>query len=274
MTEYRLTLSNRSSGEEIKGVSFSGPRAFLAISAGVIVAVGLIYCLIAFTPIRNSIPGYPDAHARKTAVANAIKIDSLESIITRWELYTENLNRVLAGTETISLDSIIRGNAVKYLSAKSREELARQDSLLRLSVDAGSTASSSAEDTGGIEGLHFFAPVKGAIAKSFDLASHPGVDITGADGTAVCAALDGTIVSTSWSDTDGYTIVIQHGGNAITIYSHIEKLLKEAGAKVKTGTPLALLGGSTGTLEAGTHLHFELWHDGEPQDPSKHISFQ
>ena len=80
-------------------------------------------------------------------------------------------------------------------------------------------------------------------------------------------------MSTGWSDTEGYTLVLQHAGDAITIYSHIEKLLKGSGDKVKAGTPVALVGGSTDNLTAGSHLHFELWYKGDPQDPAKHISF-
>jgi murein DD-endopeptidase MepM/ murein hydrolase activator NlpD len=270
--QYRLTLSDERAGREIRTLRFSGAYAIIYSLAALILFVGLIYCLIAFTPIRTGIPGYPDAHAQKEAVANAIKIDSLESVMTRWELYAENLSRVLSGTETISLDSILRGNAVKYLSEKSREELARQDSLLRAGIDSEGKVTDGQEAMP-LEGMLFFTPLKGVVSKGFDLVSHTGVDITAPEGTAVCAALDGTIVSTGWSDTEGYTLVLQHAGDAITIYSHIEKLLKGSGDKVKAGTPVALVGGSTDNLTAGSHLHFELWYKGDPQDPAKHISF-
>ena len=82
-------------------------------------SVLLIYCLIAFTPLRNTIPGYPDVQVKKVALANAIKIDSLESVITKWNLYAENLSRVLAGEATVNFDSIVRRSALQYLSSKS-----------------------------------------------------------------------------------------------------------------------------------------------------------
>ena len=45
------------------------------------------------------------------AVENAIKIDSLESSLTRWKLYSENLARVLSGDKTINLDSLLQDKA-------------------------------------------------------------------------------------------------------------------------------------------------------------------
>ena len=126
---FRLTLSDGQTHQILKTFHFSRIGMIWTAVSAVVLSVVLIYCLIAFTPIKTTIPGYPDAHSRKQALAGAIKVDSLEGIITRWELYAENLSRVLSGEETISIDSIITGSAVKYLSAKSREELERQDSM-------------------------------------------------------------------------------------------------------------------------------------------------
>ena len=73
-----------------------------------VVVLGSLYAIIALTPLRTTIPGYPDAHFRREAVNNAIKIDSLESAITRWKIYSENLSRVLSGESTLNLDSILQ----------------------------------------------------------------------------------------------------------------------------------------------------------------------
>lgn len=103
----------------------------LAALTTVVTLTGILYALIALTPLRTTIPGYPDAHSKKVAVANAIKIDSLESCITRWELYAENLSKILAGESTVSLDSVIRSSGLKYLSDKTMEELSEQEAILR-----------------------------------------------------------------------------------------------------------------------------------------------
>ena len=44
-------------------------------------------------------------------------------------------------------------------------------------------------------------------------------------------------------------------------------------ALVEAGEVIALAG-DTGELSSGTHLHFELWIDGNPIDPTEFISFE
>ena len=64
-----------------------------------VVTFALSWCLFSFWN--------PNAGARREAVRNAIKIDSLENVITRWELYTENLKRALGGEEGFTGDSLL-----------------------------------------------------------------------------------------------------------------------------------------------------------------------
>lgn len=58
----------------------------------------------------------------------------------------------------------------------------------------------------------------------------------------------------------------------ISIYKHNTKLLKKTGDKVNAGTTISLAG-DEGSISTGPHLHFELWHNGEPIDPSLYINF-
>ena len=93
--------------QRLWSIIFTRP-AFIAVIVSLIVLLLVIfYLLIAFTPLRSFIPGYPDAQARRQAVQNAIRIDSLETQILQWELYTENLKKVVAGEEPLLLDSLI-----------------------------------------------------------------------------------------------------------------------------------------------------------------------
>ena len=104
---YRLNIVKESTEETVRSFRFTRIGAILAGITAFVVILGSLYALIALTPLRTTIPGYPDAHFRREAVSNAIKIDSLESAITRWKLYSENLSRVLAGDTTINLDSLL-----------------------------------------------------------------------------------------------------------------------------------------------------------------------
>ena len=271
---YRLSLVDNETHVSLKSVSFTKFRGYALGISFVVAFILLIYAIIALTPLRTTIPGYPDAHSKKTAVANAIKIDSLETIITKWNLYAENLSRVLAGEQTINIDSIVSGNSTKYLSVKSKEELSRRDSILRETVrqeeQFGVSGTSRRELP--LEGMHFFTPIKGVISQGYDVALHPALDITAPSGSVVSAIYDGVIIYTGWDESKGNVIMVQHPDNVISLYAHNQKLLKKLGDSVKAGTSIALVG-NTGSLSTGDHLHFELWRNGESLDPTKYISF-
>ena len=218
------------------------------------------------------VTGYPDAQARRQAVQNAIRIDSLETQILQWELYTENLKKVVAGEEPLLLDSLIlrRQEAGREVDSVF---LARRDSLLRVRVtEAEQFEVSGTRRDLPIEALSFYTPLKGVVSQSFDRTLHPWVDVTAPTGTAVMAVLDGTVVFAGWEEADGYTLAIQHRGDILSVYKRNEKLLKKAGDVVKAGTPVALVG-SSGSLTKGDHLRFELWYAGEAVDPAAYISF-
>ena len=105
---YRLTVTEDGTERSIRSYRFTKLGFILSVITAFVVVVGGLYALIALTPLRTTIPGYPDAHFRREAVENAIKIDSLESAITRWKLWSENLTRVLSGDKTLNLDSLLQ----------------------------------------------------------------------------------------------------------------------------------------------------------------------
>ena len=270
---YRITITENDSHRHIWGTRFTKTSLFVTIVSIVVMLCAITYCLIAYTPVRTFIPGYPDARTKRVAIQNAIKVDSLERVIYRWELYSENLKRAVEGKEPIKIDSIIKASRKDAAEPVDAAALQKQDSLLREKVKEEEQFEISARGRRNlpIEGLHFFTPLKGVVSQGFD-ATHPYVDITAAEGSAVKATLDGTVIYTGWSEDDGNTIQIQHTDDIVSIYKHNDKLLKKAGDKVKAGTSIAIVG-NTGDTSTGTHLHFELWHKGEAVDPSHYIKF-
>lgn len=274
ITHFRLSLLDAKTHKQLFSLRFNRTGFFVSIVTIAVVLCAAVYSLIAFTPIRTFIPGYPDSQTQREAIQNAIRIDSLESVIYRWELYSENLRRVVEGKEPVDVDSLIAINRRKEEASKSAEYLSRQDSLLRKEVQEEEMfdISSRRQRNLPIEGMSFFVPLKGVISQGYDPVIHPYVDIVAPEGSVVNAIADGTVIFDGWSDEAGYTLQIQHGGDIVSIYKHNEKLLKKTGDKVKAGTPVALIG-NTGSLSIGDHLHFELWHNGENLDPTKYINF-
>ena len=274
-SRFRLVVIDDETHQHLFRFRFTKTTGIVAAISALVMFTAIIFSIIAFTPVRTFIPGYPDARSKRAAIQNAIRIDSLESVIYRWELYSENLRRVVEGSEPLKIDSMINASANSKATDADLTELARKDSLLRKNVkeeEQFDISSDRDKRVLPIEGLHFFTPLKGVVSQGYDPALHPYVDITAAAGSVVKATLDGTVIYAGWSDDTGNTIQIQHEGDIISIYKHNEKLLKKVGDKVTAGTPIALVG-NTGNLSTGEHLHFELWHKGETVDPTKYINF-
>ena len=270
--DYRLVIVDNHNHKQLWVFSFKKAEFWVTVISSLVAFVVVISCLIAFTPIRKGIPGYPDSRSKQAAVQTAIKVDSLERVISRWELYSENLRRVFDGEEPLKLDSLLRSAGTG--TDKSRSELSRQDSILRNNVISQEKFSVSEEKRRNlpIEGMHFFPPLKGVISQGYDKVIHPYVDITAPANSVVMSVLDGTVIFAGWNEDYGYTIQIQHQNDIVSIYKHNMKLLKTTGDKVKAGTPIALVG-NTGNLSTGEHLHFELWYKGEAVDATKYINF-
>ncbi len=272
--KFRLAIIDDRSHKHLFNVHFTRTSAMVAVISVLVVFTAAIYSIIAFTPVRTFIPGYPDAHSKRAAIQNAMRIDSLENVIYRWELYSENLRRVVEGEELLKIDSLITPKSGAGASQEELSALSKKDSLLRQYVKEEEQFSISDESSRNLplEGMHFFTPLKGVVSQGYEIGTHPYIDITAPAGSVVKSILDGTVIFDGWSEDAGYTIQIQHEGDIVSIYKHNEKLLKKSGDKVNAGSPIALTG-NTGKLSTGDHLHFELWHKGESVNPTKYINF-
>ena len=272
--DFRVSVVDDASHRQIWERKFTRGSFIAAIISFLVVLALVVYCLLAFTPLRTTIPGYPNAQTKRDAVQNALKIDSLENIISRWELYSMNLERIVNGEEPFRIDSTILASQEGRLSGLEADYLAGKDSLLRQTVMEEEQFSISGGEGRQltIEGMHFFTPLSGVVSQGFDPVLHPYIDITAPAGSVVLSILDGTVIFAGWNDESGYTIQIQHANDIVSIYKHNQKLLKKTGDKVSAGASIALVG-NTGSLTTGDHLHFELWYKGDAVDPTKYISF-
>lgn len=126
-----------------------------------------------------------------------------------------------------------------------------------------------------VRSISIFRPTAGLVTKSYNaLEQHYGVDIAASPNQSVVSVLDGTVLMSSYTSDMGYTICVVHPGELISVYKHCESLLKKAGDRVKQGDVVALVGRGTDRAQQGSHLHFELWYQGQPLDPEQYILFQ
>lgn len=234
------------------------------MAGGLLLLLAVIFWfIVAFTPIKTLIPGYPDARSRQAAVENALRIDTLEMTVSRWALYAGDLRRALEGEPSMGIDSII------HISSRPvPDDVKTKDSLLRRQVaQEEQFALSARKEAGGLKEMHFFTPLKGVVSFRFDLVTHPYIDVSAPDGSPVKAVLDGTVIFNDYSEYDGYSLIIQHDDGVLSVYRHCDRLLCKTGDRVSAGTALAFLGNTPG------HLHFALWNNGEPVDPELYIKF-
>jgi murein DD-endopeptidase MepM/ murein hydrolase activator NlpD len=277
---YRFTVYNNATLEQIWQLRISGLGAMVSGAMCVIVLIAVVTVLIAFTSLREFIPGYPDETTREKAVDNALRADSLERVLIHWERQLTNINLLLSGKDPLPIDSKSPDTTQMQSVGDAPFIPSREDSLLRREIEEKDSynptlsATAARRDlSSSLENLFLFSPVQGAVIDSFNVKiNHVAIDIVTQPHAPVMAVLDGTVITANWVPETGYVIQLQHDNDIISIYKHNEKLLKKPGDRVKAGDAIAIVGNS-GELTTGPHLHFELWHKGTPVDPLKYIKF-
>lgn len=119
------------------------------------------------------------------------------------------------------------------------------------------------------EARSFIKPADGFISRGFlSSKGHMGIDFVLKEGSEIFASANGYVIYSNFNIDDGNMLIIAHGNGYITIYKHCSLLLKRERDNVFQGELIAL-SGNTGKITTGPHLHFEIWKDGIPLDPSK-----
>jgi len=237
-------------------------NVFVLVSVFSIVMFTLTVYVIAFTSLREYIPGYSSAKVDTKMMELIVKTDSIERVLYYNKAYLESVRKVLLGEikpQKASKDSIIHAELSKIENRKFLPSKA--DSLLRNEV-ANEDKYNLFEKAEQKVSTVLFAPVKGTITSGFsEKDKHLAVDIALPIGTPIKSIANGTIIFADWTPTNGNVIIISHHEEIMSVYKHCESIIKTQGDLVKTGEVVAT-SGNTGTLSTGAHLHFELWKNG------------
>lgn len=274
ISKYRLIILNEDSFEE--KISFKLTRLNVFIWGGlfsIILVIATIF-LIAFTPLKEYIPGYSSIQLKRDATNLVYKVDSLEQILEVNNVYIEKIRELLTGKikevqfdkdsvlESIKYDRDSFNLAPSAIDLEFRSDIERTD---RFSIFNEATKSAD---------IVFFAPVTGIITDGYNLKTkHFAIDIAVEMGTPVKTVADGTVIFAEWTAQTGHVIIVKHTQGFISIYKHNTSLHKKQGDLVKLGEVIASAGDS-GELSTGPHLHFELWNEGYPVDPANYIDFE
>ncbi|WP_321334888.1 M23 family metallopeptidase [uncultured Bacteroides sp.] len=270
--KYKLTIINENTLEEVVGLRVSKLNGMSVLLTSLVVVFVITATIITFTPLRNYLPGYMNSEVRAQVVQNALRLDSLQQLVDRQNLYILNIQDIFSGrvrVDTVhSMDSLTAIRQDSLMGRTKREEDFRRQyeetekynlTTITLHPEARS--------------LVFSLPMRGLITDHFDVVKkHFGVDIAASPDESVLAVLDGTVIVSDYTAETGYLIEIQHSQDFISIYKQCGSLLKKEGDRVKAGEPIALMG-NAGTPGSDSLLRFELWQKGRPVNPEAHIVF-
>lgn len=274
MRKYRLTIHNENKLENVLGFYISPLWVILSLFFSFLLVAGVIYLILAFTPVIEYLPGRINNQTRETLVNYNLKIDSLKEVAEKQDRYLANIKNLMEGNHTI--DSVL--NAPELPST---DDISIVTSELEKEFAAAFeerekyNLTSYATSVGTLQELNLYRPTSGVVIRNFSPQErHYGVDIAENPGESVLAIHGGTVVMSDYTAKEGYTIAIQHRENLVSIYRNCHRLLKEVGDKVSAGEVIATLGSSSDKEgETKPYLHFELWHRGKALDPNIYIAF-
>ncbi|NRD18538.1 M23 family metallopeptidase [Winogradskyella eckloniae] len=272
--KYRLVILNEDTFEERFAIKLTRLNVFILTSLSAISLIFFTVLLIAFTPLREYIPGYSSAKLKSDATKLSLKTDSLVQKLEVDKLYFASIRKVLTGDVSsleFNRDSLMEAaqNDLDILQVPTN----REDSLLRLKVEKEDKYNLF-ETVGDQSNYVLYPPVNGNISEGYNLKEkHFAVDIVVPINTPVKATADGTIIFAEWTIETGYVVIIEHNRELISVYKHNSAITKSQGDLVKSGEVIAM-SGDGGELTTGPHLHFELWSKGYSVDPTNFIDFE
>ena len=287
--KYILEIRDEDTFEKKLSFRLSRLNVLIVVGSFAMLLIVCVAVLIAFTPMRQYIPGYSDVNLSRQIMNVALTLDSLERELETKNLYIQNIKNIISPPPD-SLSRLRQGEGVKPSDQTGTEETekykhiklerSKEDSLLRVQIESEDRYNLlfgrddiKSVSVNKISSFLFFTPLKGLITDTFSFADkHYGIDIVAPKNEAVKATLDGTVVLASWTSETGYVIGVQHENSLLSIYKHNSVLLKKVGNYVRAGEVIAIIGDS-GELTTGPHLHFELWWNSNPLDPEDYMLF-
>ena len=268
--KYKLTITNENTLEEVVGIHVSKLNGVSVLLFAVTVIFLIAATIIAFTPLRNYLPGYMNSEVRELVVNNALRVDSLQQLLNRQNMYIMNIQDIFSGK--VKVDTVASIDSLTIVRSEELMERTEAEEQFRKQYEESERYNLTTMDNAPATlGVVFYRPTRGMISSAFDAnGKHFGIDIAANPNESVLATLDGTVILSTYTAETGYVIQVQHAQNIVSVYKHCGSLLKKVGDTVKAGEAIALVG-NTGEKTTGPHLHFELWSKGRALDPSKYI---
>ena len=271
----RFSMLNATDNSEEWHLHLSPASIIAGLVSFVLLLFILILSLVAYTPVLEFLPGYRTEadRSRENLVQNIIRLDSMERMMNQMMTYNQNIALIMEGKTPVmrTIASSDSSRLSKVLVMPSHE-----DSLLRAQMEGDGPYSLSAsrnESRRALrESMELLAPVEGILTEKFDVADgRLGVGIVASADAPVSAIERGTVIQSLWSPESGYTIIIQHANNLLSVYRNLSQSLVTTGQAVRGGEQI---GYNAEPVNGEVRLFgFELWNNGKPVNPESYIVF-
>ena len=270
----RLVILNEDTFEETFSLKLNLMNVFVVGTIGAILIIFVTTYIIAFTPLREYIPGYASSKLKQDALEMAIKSDSLEKSVKINNAYIASIKKVLTGDleyAKLNKDSIkaldvseidVSGLSPTEKEQELRDQVIKED---KYNVFESSTPKVS---------FVLFPPAQGSILQKYNAGNkHLAVTIALTNNTPIKSVGAGTIIFSDWTPSSGYVVIVRHKDDILSVYKNAASVTKSQGNIVRSGEVIALAGNANNLQNSGATLHFELWKDGFPIDPTQFINF-
>jgi murein DD-endopeptidase MepM/ murein hydrolase activator NlpD len=277
---FTIVLVPDEDASKAKSFSLAPWQFMLSVAAFAAGTVLLVMLVLMYTPLGElfplSNPGLENKYGKELVSLNQRMTGLMEQLI-ELRSYNLKLRRAMGENVLMSDSGVVRTGQRTAESDKNKivkEELSstKPQALTNTEQQVISARSEKiASDGRNVISFPAILPAEGYMTRGFEPErNHYGLDIAGKTGNLIIAAADGNIVFSGWTYDDGYVVIVSHASGFMSFYKHNQSLLKSSGTVVHRGEPIATLGNS-GTTSSGPHVHFEIWKDGIPVDPSLYL---
>lgn len=272
-SKYKISVRNPHNDKEVWYIYLSPLNIFTATVAFIVVVFTIIMTTVTFTPIMDYIPGYPGNKTRNMLIENNMRLDSLEHQLNLWNNYYDNVVRIMDGKAPLVAGTNTPDTTLAQVADIPKVE---EDSILRMQMENNGIykLQSGAAGKGSKNYTEMLAPIKGLVKGKFDpKAGNFGINIATGENQPVMSVMEGTVIYSSWSPTEGNVIYVLHPGNIVSAYLHNARLMKKTGDRVSSGEVIAFTGSSLNDKTDKGFIEFQLWYNGSPVNPENYIVF-
>jgi murein DD-endopeptidase MepM/ murein hydrolase activator NlpD len=262
---YRFVIMDDATFEEKFVFKLTPLSVFVTVVTSVILLIILSISLVAFTPLREYIPGYGSRKQEKKIASLQTTVDSLFIAMSEIENYRQDVRNVLLGKDfkedTLSASDMGKKEAkFTMTSYDSLLMLIQEESLLP--KEASQSYLHNPQYNEQAQTL-FFSPVSGVLQQK---QMNQGIVIACKKGTSIYASAAGTVVYAGYDLQKGTNLIIHHPNNVLMIYQQIGTALVCVGDVVKAKQVIAV-------TDFDQMVYFELWMNGTAVPPENFILF-